>query len=58
MEISREASARWGVTKRTRGMGLRIMATRAQVIGAKFDIRPNIPKGTVVSCYLPARGVV
>jgi signal transduction histidine kinase len=58
MEMSREMSSRWGVTNKTRGMGLRIMATRAQVIEAQFDIRPNIPKGTVVSCYLPAKGAL
>jgi PAS domain S-box-containing protein len=30
------------------GMGLRIMRYRASIIGAKFEIGPNAPRGTVV----------
>ena len=36
-----------------RGMGLTIMAQRAKLIGASFDIRPASNKGTVVTCVLP-----
>jgi signal transduction histidine kinase len=34
-------------------MGLRIMNSRASMIGASLDIRPNGENGTVVSCQLP-----
>lgn len=34
------------------GSGLRIMRYRADLIGAKFEIAPNRPCGTVVSCLL------
>jgi signal transduction histidine kinase len=30
------------------GMGLKIMGYRAGMIGAKFEIGPNVPQGTVV----------
>jgi nitrate/nitrite-specific signal transduction histidine kinase len=30
------------------GMGLKIMQYRAGIIGAKFEIAPNVPRGTVV----------
>jgi signal transduction histidine kinase len=36
-----------------KGMGLRIMSYRAEVIGAKFNIRRAGAAGTVVSCFLP-----
>ena len=35
------------------GMGLTIMAQRAKLIGASFDIRPAPKGGTVVTCVLP-----
>ena len=35
------------------GMGLTIMAQRAKLIGATFDIRPVANGGTVVSCTVP-----
>jgi signal transduction histidine kinase len=35
------------------GMGLRIMAHRASMIGAKFSVRRDDPGGTVVSCLVP-----
>ncbi len=35
------------------GMGLRIMSYRAQLIGAKFNIRRRDAAGTVVTCLLP-----
>jgi two-component system sensor histidine kinase UhpB len=39
--------------KVTEGMGLRIMNSRASMIGATLDIRPNGGDGTVVTCTLP-----
>jgi signal transduction histidine kinase len=39
-----------------RGMGLRIMSYRAEVIGATLDIRRGEKGGTVVTCVLPADG--
>jgi signal transduction histidine kinase len=35
------------------GMGLTIMAQRAKLIGASFDIRPAPDRGTIVTCVLP-----
>ena len=37
------------------GMGLRIMAHRASIIGATFQVRRGDSGGTVVSCVLPGR---
>lgn len=37
----------------TGGMGLRIMAQRARMVGASFDIAARAGGGTVVSCQLP-----
>src|SRR5262249_1490919 len=42
--------------KGNRGMGLRIMSYRAQVIGATLDIRRGEKRGTVVTCVLPSDG--
>jgi signal transduction histidine kinase len=39
---------------RTAGMGLRIMAHRAGMIGASFEARPDSAGGTIVCCLLPA----
>jgi signal transduction histidine kinase len=36
-----------------KGMGLRIMSYRAQLMGAKFNIRRRDTAGTVVTCFLP-----
>jgi signal transduction histidine kinase len=36
-----------------RGMGLRIMNYRANVIGASLNVKRNRPTGTVVTCCLP-----
>jgi signal transduction histidine kinase len=36
-----------------KGMGLRIMSYRAELIGAKFNIRRRESIGTVVTCLLP-----
>jgi len=35
------------------GMGMRIMAHRASMIGGTFNARPNAEGGTVISCELP-----
>jgi signal transduction histidine kinase len=32
------------------GMGLQIMRYRAGTLGGTFDIRPNLPRGTIVAC--------
>jgi signal transduction histidine kinase len=39
-----------------RGMGFRIMAYRASVIGATFDVSRGPAGGTRVTCKLPAGG--
>lgn len=39
----------------SKGMGLRIMNYRANVIGASLEIKPARPKGTLVKCCLPVR---
>ena len=36
-----------------RGMGLRIMSYRSELIGAHLNIRRRSPKGTEVTCTLP-----
>ena len=41
-----------------RGMGLRIMAYRSELIGAKLDVRGRSTRGTVVTCSLPLREAV
>jgi signal transduction histidine kinase len=38
------------------GMGLTIMAQRAKLIGATFDIRPRAGGGTIMTCILPHSG--
>ena len=38
-------------TRETGGMGLRIMAHRADVIGGHFEASSGVDEGTVVSCY-------
>jgi signal transduction histidine kinase len=40
---------------RDRGMGLRIMGHRAEMIGARFEARREVSGGTVVSCVQSAR---
>ena len=37
----------------TAGMGLHIMNYRAGVIGGALQVRPDVPRGTVVSCNFP-----
>lgn len=37
----------------SKGMGTRIMAYRASMIGASLEIRQNINGGTIVACHLP-----
>jgi signal transduction histidine kinase len=41
-----------------RGMGLRIMSYRSELIGAKLDVRARNTRGTVVTCLLPLREAV
>ncbi len=42
------------IADRNAGMGLRIMAYRASVIGATLDIRKGNDHGTILTCTLPA----
>jgi signal transduction histidine kinase len=35
------------------GIGLRIMAQRAKLIGAQFDVNSYPGRGTIVTCYMP-----
>ena len=39
--------------RRSQGLGIRIMAHRAAMIGGGFDIRPGPDGGTVVTCSFP-----
>jgi len=39
--------------ERSEGMGLRIMAHRASMIGGTFDARRNPEGGSVISCVVP-----
>ncbi|MDB6108728.1 MAG: hypothetical protein JWR69_478 [Pedosphaera sp.] len=41
---------------KSKGMGLRIMNYRANVIGASLDVSPKRPHGTIVTCCLPTPG--
>lgn len=44
-------------TERTDGLGLRIMAHRAEIIGGRFAIGPHMDGGTVVTCVLPSSSI-
>ncbi len=39
----------------SKGMGLRIMNYRANVIGGSLEVKPGQPKGAVVTCSVPAQ---
>ena len=56
LRITDDGSGIGTLQRSNRGMGLRIMSYRAEVIGAKLDIRRGEKGGTVVSCVLPADG--
>jgi PAS domain S-box-containing protein len=38
----------------SKGLGLRMLAYRAQMIGAKLEIRPQEPRGTAIACDFSA----
>jgi signal transduction histidine kinase len=40
--------------QKSRGLGTRIMAHRAAMIGGTFSIEPNPTGGTFVKCSVPA----
>jgi PAS domain S-box-containing protein len=40
---------------RTQGMGLHIMNYRAGMIGGALEVRPDTPRGTVVTCFFPVK---
>jgi signal transduction histidine kinase len=44
-----------GELAETAGMGLRIMAHRAKMIGGSVEVRPGDGKGTMVTCTYPIR---
>lgn len=44
-------------TEPGKGLGLRIMSYRADMIGAQLEVRPGPTGGTVVECQLPLRMV-
>ena len=49
MQITDDGSGDWAApSSRVAGMGLKTMRYRAGMIGAKFEIGPNVPHGTVV----------
>jgi signal transduction histidine kinase len=41
-----------------KGLGTRIMAHRATMMGASFSIEPNATGGTLVQCSLPAPSAI
>ena len=41
--------------QKSSGMGLEIMAHRAQAIGGSLEVRPGAVRGTVVTCTLPLK---
>ena len=41
--------------QKSNGMGLGIMAHRAQIIGGSLEVRPGAVRGTVVTCTLPLK---
>jgi len=41
--------------KKSNGMGLEIMAHRAQAIGGSLEVHPGAVRGTVVTCTLPLK---
>ncbi len=41
----------------TQGMGLHIMSYRAGMIGGRLEIRPNLPRGTSITCMFPMESV-
>lgn len=43
--------------RESKGMGLEIMAHRANSIGASLEVRPGALRGTVVTCTLPVDGL-
>ncbi len=42
-----------GPARRGVGMGLRVMAHRAEMMGGRFEVRPASPRGTLVTCEVP-----
>jgi signal transduction histidine kinase len=41
----------------SRGMGLHIMKYRSGMIGGSLEIRPDTPRGTIVTCTFPVKEV-
>ena len=55
LEIADDGQGLDEAPRNTTGMGLRIMHYRAELIGAKLEIKPNQPSGTRVVCTLNHR---
>ncbi len=53
LSISDDGSGLSESARDVRGMGLRIMAYRASMMGAVFGVEPQTPRGTRVICTLP-----
>jgi signal transduction histidine kinase len=48
LEVADDGVGMGGMDRSASGMGLKIMRYRASMIGAKFELAPNRPRGTVV----------
>jgi PAS domain S-box-containing protein len=48
LEVADDGVGTAGMDRAVSGMGLKIMKYRASMIGAKFEIAPNRPRGTVI----------
>jgi len=57
LSISDDGVGRQAARKSAGGLGLRIMAYRAQMIGGEFSIEDRKDGGTVVFCSLPCGGL-
>lgn len=55
LQVSDDGSGLAPPEARGEGLGLRIMAHRAAMIGATFSVAPGPQVGTVVTCQLPPR---
>ena len=55
LEIADDGNGLGDAPRSAAGMGLRIMRYRAELIGAKLAIEPNVPRGTRIVCTLNHR---
>ena len=52
LEVADDGAGFGESLRHSTGMGLRIMRYRAELIGAKLEIKPNVPSGVRVICTL------